>query len=255
MRSAKWCVGVFLAVVSFVSVSAVQAQKIKNGEDVLRAMHDRYKNNWYDTLTFKQNSTTHNPDGTSKTEIWSEAAMLPGKLRIDFGNIADGNGVVFADNTVTSFKAHEVVASRPLVHILLVLGFDVYKQDVKTTVDVIKSQSYDLSKLHEEDMDGKTYYVVGADKGDLKSKQFWIEKDRLLFFRVIFPDDKDATKLRDERFLDYRQQSKGWVAARVEFYTDGKLVFDETYFDIVADPKLNPAVFDPKKFNTEHWEK
>jgi len=243
-----------LAIFALASAST-RAQEIRSGDDVLRAMHEKYKANWYDTLTFAQNSTTHNPDGTSKTEIWSEAALLPGKLRIDFGKIAAGNGAVFNDGTVTSFKDGRVVSTRPFVHLLLVLGFDVYKQEAQTTIDLVKSQAIDLLKVHEESWQGRSVYVVGADKGDLRAKQFWVEKERLLFVRLLMPDEKDPTKMRDERFGDYRQLSVGWIAARVEFYTDGKLVFDETYFDIVANPKLNAAVFDPKNFNTEHWEK
>src|SRR5947208_16349440 len=58
------------------------ARVIRNGEDVLGAMHDRYKDSWYSTVTFTQKSTTYNADGTNKVETWYEAAMLPGKLRI-----------------------------------------------------------------------------------------------------------------------------------------------------------------------------
>jgi len=242
-----------VAVFALAGASAREPE-IRSGDDVLRAMHERYQGNWYDTLTFAQNTTTHNPDGTSKTEIWSEAAMLPGKLRIDFGKITEGNGAVFNDGTVTSFKDGKVVSARPFVHLLLVLGFDVYKQDAQITIDLVKGQAIDLSKVHEESWQGKTVYVIGAAKGDLKAKQFWVEKERLLFVRLLMPDEKDKTKMRDERFADYRQLSVGWIAARVEFYTDGKLVFEESYFDVVPNPKLQAAVFDPKNFNTEHWE-
>lgn len=231
------------------------AQQIQNGEALVRAMHDRYQNNWYETLTFTQASTTHKPDGTTTTETWHEAAMLPGKLRIDIGPIADGNGVIFADGVVTSFKDGKVVATRPLTHMLLVLGFDVYKQDPQTTIDQAKKEGFDLTKLHEDTWQGEPVYIVGADKGDMKSKQFWIEKKRLLFVRLLQPDQRDASKTADTRFVDYRQLPVGWVAAGVEFYVDGKEVFNESYSDIEANPKLNPAIFDPKQFTTAHWEK
>ena len=253
-RSMKWVLALIVFILGFAG-TGTRAQEIRNGGDLLRAMHERYKADWYDTLSFAQNSTTHNPDGTSKTVIWYEAAVLPGKLRIDFGKVSEGNGVVFNDGTVTSFKDGKEVSSKPFVHLLLVLGFDVYKQDPQTTIALVKKEEIDLAKVHEETWEGKPVYVVGADKGDLKSKQFWVEKDRLLFVRLLMPDDKDRTKTRDERFADYQKLSAGWIAARVEFYTDGKLVFDETYFDMVANPKLNLAAFDPKNFNTEHWEK
>ncbi len=231
------------------------AQEIRNGEALLSAMHDRYQGNWYETLTFTQKSITHKPHGTTSSEIWHEALMLPGKLRIDIGPASDNNGIIFADGTITQFRAGKVVATQPFVHMLLVLGFDVYRQPVETTIDQVKAQGFDLSKLREDTWQGEPVYVVGAEKGDLKSKQFWIEKKRLLFVRIIQPDRHDSTKIADTRFVDYRKTSPGWVAAGVEMYVEGKEVFSEEYSDIQVNPKLDPAIFDPKQFTTQHWEK
>ena len=236
-------------------VAQASAQQIQNGEALIRAMHDRYQNNWYETLTFTQKSITHKPDGTTSSEAWHEALMLPGKLRIDIGPLSDNNGIIFADGTITQFRAGKVAATQPFVHMLLVLGFDVYRQPVQTTIEQAKGQGFDLSKLREDTWQGEPVYVVGADKGDLKSKQFWIEKKRLLFVRIIGPDRRDATKTTDTRFVDYRKTSPGWVATGVEMCVDGKEVFNEEYSDIQVNPKLDPAVFDPKQFTSQHWEK
>lgn len=246
-----------LAVLIFSSAFAMaaQADDIKSGEALLRAMHDRYEHDWYETLTFTQKSTVIKPDGTSQSDTWYEALQLPGKLRIDIGPPSEGNGAIFADNTVTSFKDGKVVNTRPLVHMLLVLGFDVYRQPPEKTIAEAKQDGFDLSKLHEESWQGEPVYVVGADKGDLKSKQFWIEKKRLLFVRMIQPDRREATKIADTRFVDYRKMPVGWVAARVELYVDGEETFTEEYSDIQANPKLNSAIFDPAQFSTTHWEK
>lgn len=132
---------------------------------------------------------------------------------------------------------------------LLVLGFDVYRQDPKTTIDQVKRQGFDSTQIHEEKWDGQDVCVVGAAKGDLKSKQFWVERGRLLFVRLIEPDEHDAAKIHDTRFRDYRKLSKGWISARVEFYTDGRNTFNEDYFDMKANAKFNPGLFDPARFN------
>lgn len=89
----------------------------------------------------------------------------------------------------------------------------------------------------------------------MKSKQFWIEKKRLLFVRLIQPDRTDATNTAESRSADYRQLPVGLVAARVEFFVDGKNVFSEEYSEILANPKLDPAFFDPKQYASQHWEK
>src|SRR5579872_5107698 len=100
-----------------------QAQDMRSGDDVLRAMHDRYKSSWYKTVTFTQKSTTYKADGTSSAETWYEAALLPGKLRIDIGAPGTGNGYVLVDGTATVVKDGKVTGSIPLVNMLLVLGF------------------------------------------------------------------------------------------------------------------------------------
>jgi outer membrane lipoprotein-sorting protein len=232
-----------------------RAQDIRSGEDLLRSMHDRYAKSWYQTLTFTQKSTTYNPDGTSKSEIWHEAASLPGKLRIDIGVPSDGNGYLLVDGTATGFKQGKETGTRPLINMLLVLGFDVYRQAPEKTAEVITGEGYDLKKIHEETWEGQPFYVVGAEKGDLKSKQFWVEKNRLLFVRLFEPARGDATKIQDIRFEDYREMAGGWVAARVEVHVDGKKVFSEEYTDIQCNAKLDPAVFDPKQYMASHWEK
>jgi hypothetical protein len=245
---------VFAAISAWIP-AAIRAQEIRDGQALLRAMHDRYQNNWYETLTFAQKSTTHNADGTDKSEIWREALLLPGKLRIDIGPLADGNGILISDGTYTSFKEGKVTATRPFVHLLLVLGFDVYRQSPQITIDQVKGEGFDLSKLHEDTWEGQPVYVVGADKSDLKSKQFWIEKKRLLFVRLMQPDRTDSTKNAESRFGDYRQLPAGLVAARVEFFVDGRNVFSEEYSEIVTNPRLDPALFDPKQYASQHGEK
>ena len=227
--------------------SRSKAAEIRDGEGVLRAMHDHYAKDWYETLTFTQKSTTHKPDGTNSSETWFESALLPGKLRIDIGPASDGNGMLVADGTLTMFKGGQVTGSRPLVHMLLVLGFDVYKQTPEATIAQVKGQGFDLSKVHEDTWEGQAVYVVGADKGDLKTKQFWVEKKRLLFLRMIEPDEKEAAKINDSRFTDYKKLPVGYVAARVEFFVDGKNVFSEEYSEIKTNPKLDAEIFDAGK--------
>jgi hypothetical protein len=245
----RWMVGLFCLAACWSAAVPVNSQEIRDGAALLTAMHDRYKDSWYGSVVFKENAITLNPDGTTKTEVWDEALKLPGKLRINRGAASEGNGFVFVDGTLTTFQKGKATGPRPFVHMLLVLGFDVYRQDPTTTIDITKAQGYDLKQIHEEKWDGQDVYVVGAAKGDSKSKQFWIEKKRLLFVRLLAPDEHDAAKIHDTRFRDYRKLSTGWISARVEFYVDGKNTFNEDYFDIKANAKFDPTLFDPAKFN------
>lgn len=247
--------GICLAALCLIGFSASGTPDVETGEAVVSAMHARYEKVWYETVTFTQKSTTYNPDGTTKVETWYEAASLPGKLRIDYAPSNDGSGIVFADGSATSFQSGKETTTRPLLNLLLVLGFDVYRQAPEITLGQLRHEGIDVTKFHEESWNGEPVYVVGADKGDLKSKQFWVEKKRMLFVRLLQPYQRDPSKITDTRFVDYREAGKGMIAARVEVYREEKLVFTEEYTEIKIGVKLDAGTFDPKQFNTTHWEK
>ncbi len=231
------------------------AQNIVDGKSLIAAMHTRYEKNWYQTMTFTQKSTTYNANGTNKVETWYEAAILPGKLRIDFGPPSKGNGAIMADGKGFFFEKGKQTKVLPYVNLLLVLGFDVYRQAPEATLAEVKGEGIDLSKFHEDEWKGEPVYVVGAEKGDLQSTQFWVEKKRLLFVRLIQPDRHDEKTKDDVRFADYCKMPKGFIAARVEVYNNEKLVFTEEYSEIQTDIELDPGVFDPAQFSTARWKK
>jgi hypothetical protein len=155
---------VFLVITILATAWSAQAAEIRTGEALLRAMYERYKSSWYETLTFTQKSTTYKKDGTSSAENWYEAASLPGKLRIDIGDPSKNNGYLLVDGKVTIFKDGKNVGNRDSVNMLLVLGFDVYRQAPEATIKIVKGEGYDLSRLHEDTWEGKPAYVVGANK-------------------------------------------------------------------------------------------
>lgn len=220
-----------------------------DGKELIAAMRALYGQSWYRTVTFQEQAITRNPDGTHKTQTWWEALIVPGKLAIHIGAPESTTGHLFNNNVLTSFRDGKIVSTRPYVHMLLVLGFDVYRQPPETTIKECTGQGFDLSKIHQDVWKGHVVYVVGADKGDLKSRQFWVEKDLLLFVRLLQPDANTPTKMDDYRFGDYRRVAGGgWIAARVDFYTGGVDTFYETYFNIRGNVRLDPARFTTEGF-------
>jgi hypothetical protein len=238
-----------VAIVLTTAASAACAQTVSTPAELISAMHGRYSAKWYRTLTFEQQSITHKPDGTSSTEIWHEALLLPGNLRVNIGDAAAGNGMLFVKNQLYIFHDGKLANQRDYVHPLLVLGFDVYAQPVDVTLQELKDLHFDLALMHEEDFNGRPAYVVGAAKGNLHTKQFWIDKERLYFVRLLEPSEKEPPSEQDIRFDDYKQVSGGgWLAEHVEVLADGKLVFEERYSDVKINPPLSADLFDPERF-------
>ncbi len=209
------------------------AANIKSGEQLITAMHKKYQSKWYKTLTFVQKTINYKADGTTDVAIWYEALNAPGKLRIDIAPLEKGDGILFADGVLHSIRDGKVAGKRPFVHPLLVLGFDVYMQPVEKTLEQMKGLNIDMSIVHEEKWQGKTVYVVGAKRGDLKTPQFWIEKKNLLFVRLIELTGKDKKSIHETQFNDDRKmKGGGWVSAEVQFFVDGKQTTTEEYTDI-----------------------
>jgi outer membrane lipoprotein-sorting protein len=226
----------------------------KSGEELVRQMHARYADKWYRNLTFVQ--TTTFPDKPPQT--WYEAGTIPGKLRIDIAPLDSMNAFMYVGDSAIVFQGGKRVAAREDRNLLMTLGFDVYGQPPETTIEQLKAQSMDLSKVREDTWNGTKVWVVGAEKGDTTTNQFWIEQKRLLFVRLIqaHTSQKNPSgppNLLDITFENYQSLAKAWVAPRCVIKVNGKEVQREEYRDIRADVKLQPDLYDTETYHEATW--
>lgn len=226
------------------------AVDIKNGEDLISAMHKKYDGKWYKTLTFVQKTIHYKDDGTSTSEMWTEAMSVPGKLRIDFLESKTGDGILFTDGQIYSWREGKPVAGRPFVHPLLILGFDIYNQPVAKTIEQTRDMGIDLSVIREEKWMGRKVYVLGAKIGDLKTPQVWVDKKDLYFVRLFQLGGRDKKVVQETQFNKYVRSGGGWVAAEVQFLSDGKRTTTEEYREIRSDLTLESSLWDPEKWAT-----
>jgi outer membrane lipoprotein-sorting protein len=233
--------------------TASKKAKITTSEELVQAMQKKYAKSWYRSATFVQKTTETDKDGKTKVETWYEALSVPGHLRIDITPVKDGNGILFTDGKVYSFKEGKVEDSRPFIHPLMILGFDIYLLPQQEVIDTLKKLKFDLSILREDTWQGRKVYVVGAKEGDLRAPQFWIDQERLLFVRLIGPVGKDGAHSSETQFNKYQKLGGGWMAPEVIFMIDGKTATTEEYSDMRANPKLDPKLFDPQSWTTVHW--
>lgn len=251
-RDSRGKVVVILRTILIISILFIgSSHPIKDSETLIRKMLNKYEGHWYETLTFDQQTTRYDSAGNiTSDQVWYEAMRLPDQLVIKIDDMNGGNGMLFRNDSLYQFQEGEIAGSRPMIHPLFVLGFSVYAQPLEKTISSLNALGFDLSKFHKRTFKGKQYYVVGADKGDETSNQFWIEKDRLLFTRLI-QDFGDGRK-QDIRFNDYRKLGGGWVAAEVLFFTNGHLRLKEIYSKIQS-PSLSEAMFETEGFVDAKW--
>ncbi len=236
-----------LALILLLAGSVAQAQKFETPADLVQAVVDRYGKKWYKNVTFTQETIETMQDGTKKTAIWYEQLTIPSLLNIRFEPRAEGSGILFARDSIFSFDKGELKVARPLIHPLLVLGFDIFSQPAEKTVEKLKQLRFDMSVMHESTWQGRPAYVVGARAGDDSTKQFWFDKERLWLVRTV--EKTRAGFVSEVQFNKYMKVDEYWIETEVLFLRDGKVMTEEYYKDIRTNQKIDPREYDPHRWN------
>jgi hypothetical protein len=218
---------------------------VTTADGVLRAMRERYDGKWYRTLTFAQRTVQVTPDGQERRSTWNEAMAIPGRLRIETDSTGR-NGQIFARDSqfvvVNNALRRGVAGHNPL----LVLGFDVYALPPARTAEILGGLGFPPGPVREGTWQERPVYIVGGGPTDLHSHQYWIDKERLVFVRLLQPLPGDTAKTYEVRFNKYRPLGDGWVAPEVEAFVEGKRTLFEEYEDIRYNQPLPDALFDPR---------
>ena len=231
----------------------------RTGQEVLEAMRAAYDGKWYHTLTFVQKTTFHRPDGPTQEQIWYETLrhtpQTGTQLRIDIGELAAGNGVIFTADSTFPVRAGKPGQPRGTGNEFLPLIEGVYVQPVAQTVKDLDQMKVDLSKVSSGTWQGKPVWIVGATAGDTTSPQFWIEPERKLLVRMMFRPNETQPPL-DVHLAGYVRAGNGWLGTKIDILQNGKPVQIEEYTEWKVDVPVDAALFDVTKRTTApHWAK
>ncbi|HEX6964909.1 MAG TPA: gamma-glutamyltransferase, partial [Gemmatimonadaceae bacterium] len=247
-----------LALLAFpITTAAAQQRATPNsGVELLRRMHDAYDGHWFRTLTFVQRTTIRQPDSAAKVSTWYEAMLSPDRLRIDFGDPHDGNGVLMtADSTyVVRGGAITRTAGQGNPFIPFVAG--VYTQPVARTARELGQYHIDMTRVRSDTWQGRPVFVVGArDARDLASPQFWVDAERMVLVRMLLPVNRGGTSKTEDIHLDeYVRLTRGWLATKVAMYDGAIARQTEEYSQWRSDIPLDAKLFDATQWSSvPHW--
>lgn len=228
------------------TASRAPVAAVTSGEGLLETMRTRYAGQWYRTLTFTQRTVQVPPGGgPERRSTWYEYSALPGRLRIDTDSTRR-NGQLFANDSQYVVVNRQVRRAVPGHNVLLVLGFDVYAQPAARTASLLRGLGFPMTPVREDVWQGRPVYVVGGRAGDLHGHQFWIDRERLVFVRLLQPLPGDTAQTFEARFNKYRPLAGGWIAPEVEVFAGKTRILFEEYEDVRANVPLDAGVFDPK---------
>ncbi len=230
------------------TVQISMAQITSTGQ-LLDAMQVKNRTSWFKEFTFTQETITYDQSGAVRdTAIWYEAVSYPDHFRIDYND--KGQFVIFRNDSSYRFKDYEFQSDRLEPQEFLLFKGGMYFMSPAKVMDKLKAYGYDTSIFREDRMNGRRAYVVGAKKGDLSSKQFWIDAHHFYTIRRISGISRGRTL--DVQYSDHKKVLGGWVEQTVTFYIGERLIQVERYLDIDASKTLDRSIFDPKKPN-KYW--
>jgi len=218
-------------------------------------MRAAYVGKWFKTVTFVQ-QTTQTRNGVTDTSTWYEALKSPDRLRIDFGDPKDGNGVLYTADSLYVVRGAKVTRSVATGNPFLPFVAGVYDQPIETTLRQISAYKFDLSKLYATTWEGRPTYVAGSQSAsDATSPQFWIDRERLIVVRMIVPlNPATPADVADIRLEDYKPVAGGWLAVRVEIMHGGQVIQKEQYSDWRGNVALPGEFFVAEKWSdVPHW--
>ena len=216
-------------------------QGIADGRELIAAMVDAYRGEWFERLMIEQEVTYYRDGQPGRTEVWTEWLLLPGKVRSVVGDPEDGDYEIYSEGTFYRFRGGELVSRLETIHPVLLLGFDIYLQDPQTTIDQLVGAGFDLDQLYEATWQERPVWVVGARPGDTNANQFWIDQQNLVYVRSIA--DSPGGGMVDVEMNALERVDGGWVATELVFRRDGELLISERYLRYEVPDHIDPELF------------
>jgi hypothetical protein len=235
------------------------AQTPRDGAAVLERMRDAYNGTWYHTLTFAQKTTATRRDGTTNVSTWHESLRhTPAagvQLRIDMGDLAAGNGMLYTADSTWIVRNGALQGVRGSGNEFLPLIEGVYVQPLARTIAEVTAMKIDLSRVRSGTWRDRPVWVVGATAAsDSTSPQFWVDQQRNVVVRAILRPDTATTM--DIALDGYEPVGPAWLATRIVMAVNGKVIQTEEYSDWRTGIQLPASLFDVKSWTTTpHWAK
>lgn len=249
LRSSKSAMKKFITlfVFGFILSAGHARQEPASAKELIEKMYSTYKDSWYHTITFTQQTETF-ATGAKKEETWYEAMdMKSGALVIKFNAMDSGNGMIFRNDSLLSYENDKLKMKNPKIHELIVLGFSVYTNSPQSTLDKIKSAGYDITHFTKDTYDSRPHYVVG----DPEKAQFWIDAQTFLFTKL--KKKLSNQRVHEVEFKGYQKLGKGWIETEVIFTMNGQTIMREVYSNIQSPKALPAGFYNQSVFSKIRW--
>ena len=225
-----------------------------NGTDVIRAMHDRYVQRWFYSLTMVQhNIATNNPSDTTES-IYLTAVQPPYRMRIDYVPRDLQNGVLVLRDTQYVMANAQPVAITRYIDPIFLLQHAVYYLPPDETIARLRELGVNVDRVAQSTWDGRAMFVLGDPPGADGHEQVWIDRELMLLVRFLGPSPRDRTTVAETRLMEYSRMSSQYVPMVIERYENGTRVLRQENRQIRANQRLDTLLFLPYTWRqARHW--
>jgi hypothetical protein len=218
---------------------------VAQSQDFVAKMYTANAKDFRKSLSFVQQTEFYRNDSLMRTATWHEVLVYPDKLRIDINDVSKGNSLFFVNDSFYNFQNSELKSRSYQPHDLLFVLGGMYSFSLDAVLKRLKAIGYNTDKSFEAMWKGIKVVVVGTDKEETESNQFWVDKEKLVTVRILNNKDGQKTEIRCE---DYIRLGNNWCETKIEMYINGKLRQTEKYTNVQKDIIVDMEYFNPYKF-------
>ncbi|MBK7434323.1 MAG: hypothetical protein IPI66_10720 [Chitinophagaceae bacterium] len=216
-------------------------------------MFDKHAKGFRKSLSFVQETGFYVNDTLRKTATWYEVLVYPDKLRIDIDDPRSGNAIYFVNDSAYRFQKGELKGRNYQPHDLVFVLGGMYSFSLEEAYKKLKAIGYDTEKTYTTTWKGRPVVVLGTDKDETESNQFWVDAEKLVTVRILNNKNGQKTEILCD---DYVPLGQGLCETSIQFFINGKLRQTEKYRELKENFTLDMDYFDPGKMGkVEYWGK
>lgn len=223
--------------------------KIDSTESMMKEIADRYNGKWFKQIKFNHTTSFYENDTVVKTESWSEEYNYPSQLIVKTNAKNSTDGQLYRNDSVYVFEDNEIAVNQKMIHDLLILSIDIYNMPLDKIMNRLEDLDYDISKFREDTYKGRKTYVIGAEKGNTTTNQFWYDAENLYLVKTIKNTPYGLQEITLNNYINIDGQ--GWIEQEMVVEMNSKLYLKEKYYNIQipVNSKTDIKVSDFRNFN------
>ena len=215
----------------------------RNGLEVIGAIKRAHPSRELRTLAFTVRTTEHRDSG--ERQVVSRAyARLPGKHKVTRLPTSLQTGFARDRQWLSVFERGERVASVRRMDLVSLLAYDLFGQSIDTTIMWLDTARVRYGIARRDYFEGQDVWVVGAEEGDDRTPQFWVDAFRWRLVRVIQHDPRATDNVIDVRFTEFQEYLDVPLPVRILVYRNGRLAETQEISQVTMNPRLSARTFD-----------